>query len=133
METKEDTSALVSRGDERLAKLRTSIREKKIAATSAAHTGVVARPMDQNLSKMLEQRRAQFQESGTSIARIGKKEKDLSTHIKQLDERAPKVSNIELQSGTSVARIKQKNTPSYLPPIPITKKSPSKKNFYGDL
>ena len=40
------------------------------AAKSAAHEGVVARPMDKNLSDILERRRAEVQGGGTSVARL---------------------------------------------------------------
>ena len=44
------------------------------AAKSAAHQGVVARPMDKNLSDILERRRAEVLGGGTSVARLGQQD-----------------------------------------------------------
>lgn len=142
------TDAPVSRADKRMAAIKASMQAAKTTAKSAAHTGVVARPMDKNLSKMLEQRRAQMKESGTSVARLGKEveprqqgssnahrpgeetnDKNASS-VARLDDAAHGSTSAarlnEANSseglatrGTSAARLgKGKDNPSYLPPPP---------------
>src|SRR3989344_6632234 len=63
------TKATPSRGQERLVQF-SKYRSVGQAAKSAAHQGVVARPMDKNLSDILERRRAEVQGGGTSVARL---------------------------------------------------------------
>lgn len=41
-------------------------------AKSVAHEGVVERPMDQNLSKILENKRAELKGRGTSVSRLNR-------------------------------------------------------------
>lgn len=71
-------SAPVSRGmqraQERLAKIQ-SLRTTD-AAKSAAHEGVVARPMDKQISKILQMKRDQLKQRGTSVHRIRENEED---------------------------------------------------------
>ncbi len=48
----------------------------KDAAKSAAHEGVVARPMDKQISKILQMKRDQLKQRGTSVHRIRENEDD---------------------------------------------------------
>ena len=67
----------------------------KDVAKSAAHEGVVARPMDKQISKILQMKRAQAKQHGSSVYRMREREED--------DEQA--LYEEELR-GTSAARIK---------------------------
>jgi hypothetical protein len=60
---------LSARASERMMK-RAEVISKKPAAKSAAHEGVVARPMNANLSKILDMKRAQMLGRGTSVQRL---------------------------------------------------------------
>lgn len=62
-----------SKGQERRLKLM-QFRNIAPVAKSVAHKGVVERPMDQGLSKMLDERRAEMKGRGTSVARVNKHE-----------------------------------------------------------
>jgi hypothetical protein len=97
---------------EKLMLQRQRVLGNKATAKSAAHEGVVERPMDKNLSKLLEIRRAQKIGRGTSVVRLNEKEteeKDAET--------------------TSVGRMKVDRLQlNRLKPIPN-----SKKPDYGDL
>jgi hypothetical protein len=59
-----------TRGQERLTQL-SKFRSVGQAAKSAAHQGVVERPMDKQLSGILDRRRAELLRGGTSVARLG--------------------------------------------------------------
>lgn len=135
-----------NRAEVRMAKLRDSMQAGKSTAKSAAHAGVVARPMDKNLSKILENRRAEMQSSASSVARLGKEDAgsssvgrlgetpgEAATSVNRLGEAASGGStatsvgrlgeagrvNDLTQSGSSVARLgKNEQHPSYLPPPP---------------
>lgn len=61
----------LSRGQARVAKIQQDRLASKMVAKSAAHVGVVARPMDKNLSKILDRKRAQVRAGGTSVKRLG--------------------------------------------------------------
>jgi len=61
----------LSRGEQRLQKIQQARLATKTVAKSAAHVGVVARPMDKNISKILDMKRAQLRRGGTSAARLG--------------------------------------------------------------
>ncbi len=50
-----------------------SLRQKAPVAKSAAHIGVQARPMDAQLSKILDRKRADVRAGGTSAARLGQR------------------------------------------------------------
>ena len=50
-----------------------SLRTKAPVAKSVAHQGVQARPMDAQLSRILDQKRASMQAGGTSAARLGQR------------------------------------------------------------
>jgi len=148
----------LSKGDKRMAAIKESMQATKSTATSAAHQGVVARPMDKNLSKMLEQRRAQMQSRGTSVARLGKEEDEGSSSVKRLGEdQAQGATSVKRlgedtgsapsNHGTSIARLNKKNdeqTPSYLPvppssltpkqaPPPGLSDAPTPIDIFGDL
>ncbi len=60
-----------SKGQERRFKLM-QFRNVAPVAKSVAHRGVVERPMDQGLSKMLDERRAEMKGRGTSVARVNR-------------------------------------------------------------
>lgn len=60
-----------SYGEERTMRL-AKFRTPKPVGNSAPHQGVVARPMDQQLSDILDKKRAQVLGRGTSVARLGR-------------------------------------------------------------
>lgn len=61
----------LSRGEQRLQNIQQQRLARKTVAKSAAHQGVMARPMDQSLSKILEKKRAAVRAGGTSVKRLG--------------------------------------------------------------
>jgi len=142
----------VVKADQRLTKIRESMHSAKTAATSAAHAGVVARPMEKNISKMLDQRRAQVQGRGTSVARLGTDAMTNATgpiNSPSADTMttAPNPSigigrfngssaSDSATRGASIARLGKPNEmPSYFPPPPLPS-SPNKTtppDLYGDL
>jgi len=63
----------LSRGEARIAKIQQQRLASKTVAKSAAHVGVVARPMDKNLSKILDMKRAAMRAGGTSVKRLGER------------------------------------------------------------
>jgi hypothetical protein len=114
-----------AKASERLLK-RAELVKSKPAAKSAAHEGVVARPMDRGLSTSLAMKRAQMLGRGTSVKRLSKhaeeeeeerrkkeeeallKEKEL---VKEKDDPLQEgekeaVMQSEAERGTSVARTK---------------------------
>ncbi|OGL73164.1 hypothetical protein A3E39_01505 [Candidatus Uhrbacteria bacterium RIFCSPHIGHO2_12_FULL_60_25] len=64
---------VAQRVQDRLAKI-AQLRSQKPAAKSAAHEGVVERPMDKQISKILQMKREQSRQSGTSVYRIRENE-----------------------------------------------------------
>jgi hypothetical protein len=65
--------AALTKGQERRMEL-ARFRGAGVAAKSTAHQGVVARPMDQNLSKILQRAREDLRTRGTSVARVKRHE-----------------------------------------------------------
>lgn len=142
-----------NRAEVRMAKLRDSMQAGKSTAKSAAHAGVVARPMDKNLSKILENRRTEMRGPSSSVARLGKEDAanpQGSSSVGRLNEtpgqggtsvgrmgEAGRVNDLT-QSGTSIARIgNNESHPSYLPPPPPKPPSAGKMqppvDLFGDL
>lgn len=107
-------SKKLSRGEQRIQNVQNARLAGKAVAKSAAHAGVVARPMDKNLSQILARKRAQVLKGGTSAARLGEEpsgtEKDAVDPTEGFIEREALVeANSEktaTQRATSVGRLK---------------------------
>lgn len=76
----------VSKGQQRRAEM-TQFRNTGTAAKSMAHQGAVIRPMDQNLSKILQNRREELKSRGTSVARIRRHEQFEETEEEGLEKK----------------------------------------------
>jgi hypothetical protein len=74
MPAKVPEKKVLSRGEARIAKIQGERLASKTVARSAAHQGVVARPMDKQLSDILDRKRAEVRQQGTSAARLGQEE-----------------------------------------------------------
>lgn len=84
----------MQRAQERLSKI-AQLRTSKSAAKSAAHEGVVERPMDTQISKILQMKRDQLKQRGSSVYRLREHEGE--------DEQALYEEDLR---GTSAARTK---------------------------
>lgn len=115
MDASRDRSTI--RAENRMTKI-AALRSIKDVAKSAAHEGVVVRPMDKQISKILQMKRAQAKQHGSSVYRIREREAD--------DEQA--LYEEELR-GTSAARMKTPlgNLPLVRLPPGVLKPKPNKK------
>ena len=124
----------LSRGEQRLQKIQQARLATKTVAKSVAHKGVVARPMDKNLSQILDRKRAEVQKGGTSAARLGQQQPEESeaewvnpesgaaereamadaNSEKTGTQRATSVGRLQTAEGT--AGLPQKRTPPPEPP-----------------
>lgn len=117
---------------------RAKLLPPKNIAKSAAHEGVVERPMDKGISKLLEIRRAQAKGKGTSVYRL-KKTKEEEEEEMRAEQRASSVFRLrrgeeedEDAQTTSVGRLRADRLQlAQLPPGALQKKP--KKPTYGDL
>jgi hypothetical protein len=126
----------MSKGEERRMKLMQFRNAGKGVAKSAAHLGVTARPMDQRVSKLLEQRRAQQSGRATSASRLRRRPGDPEDEDdEELIEgvQTPQGSDTTEQ-GTSMARIGP-DAQLHLQPLPpgILHPQPPKKEEPPDL
>jgi hypothetical protein len=114
-----------TKGQERRLKLM-QFRDVAPVAKSVAHQGVVERPMDEGLSKILERKRAELKERGTSVARVNRHEAleaqadalspDTSEESSVWERESPRpedrvldelqAANASSEGGTSVAKFK---------------------------
>lgn len=128
--------APISKAEARMMK-RARLLPAKNIAKSAAHEGVVERPMDKGISKLLEIRRAQAKGKGTSVYRL-KKTKEEEEEELRAEQRASSVFRLnrgeedEEAQTTSVGRLRADRLQlAQLPPDALRKKP--KKTTYGDL
>lgn len=106
----------LSRGAQRLQRIQQERLASKAVAKSAAHAGVVARPMDRQLSQILDRKRAQVRAGGTSVKRLGQATEEApvgevtTTALATDEERAALLeANSEksaTQRATSAARLR---------------------------
>lgn len=120
-----------------MAKIKEAMQAARTTAKSAAHQGVVARPMDKNLSKILDQRRAQAAGPASSVARLGKEGESASNVAELGKEQLTKAQEkMNEGPGTSVARL-GKNLNDIplenLPPGIARPRPPSGSEPTGDL
>ncbi|MFH1620727.1 MAG: hypothetical protein ABIB04_01440 [Patescibacteria group bacterium] len=120
---------LMTKAEKRM--LEWSTRETSNIAKSAAHKGIIERPTEKNISKLLEIRRAQSRGHGTSVYRLKKwwEEDEDDEQMKLADKSAtnessdPDAINDEEEKKPKLIRLQPKI---------ITSPTP-KKNQYGDL
>lgn len=117
-----------SKAEKRLARV-ASMRNKAPAAKSAAHEGVKARPMDAQLSRILDQKRAAMRAGGTSAARLGQRSvepepeaaEDVPVAEGDAERQAMKAANSEEEKAkraTSASRLKTPTAELGLKPPP---------------
>jgi hypothetical protein len=129
---------------------RAELIARKPAAKSAAHEGVVARPMDRGLSNSLAIKRAQFLGRGTSVKRLSRhamedeeeqkkkeqdalREKDLVQEQEGMLEEGEKGMVMpKVERGTSVARSRSVYTAAPIVRSPIGSLNRSGKKNEGD-
>ncbi len=112
---------LLTKAEKRM--LEWSERKTVATAKSAAHLGVISRPTEQNVSKLLEIRRAQAQGRGTSVHRLKKwwKEEEENEKMTQ-DQKNTDSTETPVPEQHDLLRLKPK----------IIVQTP-KKNQYHDL
>lgn len=107
MRLKDDQGKPVSKVEKRITE-RLKLVKTKLPALSAMHQNVIKRPMDQGISKLLELRRAQAKEKGTSVFRIKRRDEqessDQTTSIFRLNKDK---KNEENDKTVSVGRLRQ--------------------------
>ena len=126
----------MTKGEERRMKLAQFRNVGREVAKSAAHLGVTARPMDQRVSKLLEQRRAQQAGKATSASRLRRhasfnpEEDDEEELVDETADQAVQTAASD-ERGTSMARIGpeaqmhlQPLPPGILHPQPPKKQDP---------
>ena len=118
---------------EKLMRRREQLLGNKDVAKSAAHEGVVERPMDKGLSKMLEIQRAQSNGRGSSVYRINKTREEEEEELRKQQGssvfRLNEGNDEEDTEATSVGRLKiDRLQLMQIKPIPKPKKT-----AYGDL
>lgn len=99
-----------TKADERRLKLARFRNPNQSVAKSAAHEGVVARPMDRQLSHSLETRRMEAKDRGTSVGRMKKRwqEEDEERERQRLEEEARLAEEALKEAeapGTSASRL----------------------------
>lgn len=131
--TSKATAGKIPTRVEKIMQRRERMRSGDNVAKSAAHEGVVERPMDKGLSKMLEIARAQHGGRGSSVSRIKKTPEEEEEELRKQQGssvfRLNEGNDEEVTEATSVGRLKiDRLQLMQIKPVPKPKKP-----LYGDL